>query len=107
VPWWSWVIIWAVLLAALFGMLAWFAVRLFRKLMTAADALAHLGEQLAGLDAQVDDLAPDTFTPAVFANRSELAEEIERGRYRRAHRRQERTDLAINRGKLLRHAPIE
>jgi hypothetical protein len=107
VPWWSWVIIWVILVAALLGMLAWFAVRLFRKLMTAADALGDLGDQLAALDGDIAELAPDTFSPAIFGNRSELAEDVERGRDRRAHRRQERRDLAINRGKLLRHAPIE
>jgi flagellar biosynthesis/type III secretory pathway M-ring protein FliF/YscJ len=107
VPWWSWVIIWVVLVAALLGMLAWFAVRLFRKLMTAADALGDLGDQLAQLDEAVDELAPATFSPAIFADREELALDVERNRDRRAHRRQERRDLAINRGKLLRHAPIE
>jgi hypothetical protein len=107
VPWWSWVIIWVLLVGALLGMLAWFAVRLFRKLMTAADALGDLGDQLAGLDTDVEELSPARFSPAIFANRAELAEDIERRRERRAHRRQERRDLAINRGKLLRHAPIE
>ncbi|MGO4691715.1 hypothetical protein [Glaciibacter sp. 2TAF33] len=106
-PWWSWVIIWVILAGALLGMLAWFGVRLFRKLMTIADALSDLGNQLAELDVAVDQLAPDPFRPAVFADRDELALDVERNRDRRARRRQERRDLAINRGKLLRHAPIE
>jgi hypothetical protein len=80
---------------------------LFRKLVTITDALGELGDQLAQLDTDVDTLAPGGFSPAIFADRAELAMDVERSRDQRAHRRQERRDLAINRGKLLRHAPIE
>jgi hypothetical protein len=106
-PWWSWVVIWVVLVGALLGMLAWFAVRLFRKAMTVGGALSDLGDQISQLDADVDELSPDRFSPAVFAERDDLALTVEQGREQRAHRRQERRDLAVNRGKLLRHAPIE
>jgi hypothetical protein len=75
--------------------------------MTIADALGDVGDQFAQLGANVDELPAATFSAAVFANRAELAEDVERSRDRRSHRRQERRDLAINRGKLLRHAPIE
>lgn len=42
-PWWSWLIIWTLLVLALLGMLAGAGVTLFRKLMKTARALHDLG----------------------------------------------------------------
>jgi len=105
VPWWSWVIIWTLLVLGLLGMLAWFAVALFRKLMAAMHALGELGDQLAALDVQMGDLGEERFRPAIWSDRAALALEIERTRAARLHRRQERRDARVARGKLIRHAP--
>jgi hypothetical protein len=105
VPWWSWVIIWALLVLGLLGMLAWFAVVLFKKLMVTMRALGELGDQLAALDVRLDGLGEERFRPAIWADRASLALEIERGRAARQRRRQERRDARIARGKLIRQAP--
>lgn len=105
-PWWSWVLIWTVLAAGLVGMLAWFAVRLFRKLMGTMRALEALGDQVAAVD--VDSAArPTPFRAAVFADRHALAAAIDHARAERAHARALRRDLAIGRGKLLQHTPYK
>ncbi|MET0955495.1 MAG: hypothetical protein ABWY68_06050 [Cryobacterium sp.] len=105
-PWWSWILIWTVLVAGLLGMLAWFAVRLFRKLMGTLGALEELGDQISELDL---DLEPERtpFRAAVFADRHALGAAIDQARIERAHRRALRRDLAISRGKLLQHTPYK
>lgn len=105
-PWWSWLLIWSFLVLALAGMLAWFAVRLFTKLMVAFDALGELGDQVADLESNLDELAPERRRLAIFANRQELAREVDLYRAERAERAQLRQDRAIGRGKLLRQAPV-
>jgi len=105
-PVWSWILIWALLVAGLVAMLAWFAVRLFRKLMTTFGALEDLGDQLAELD--LDTALPRTpFSPAVFQKRRDLAAVIDQARIERAHRRAHRRDLRISRGKLIQHTPYK
>ena len=105
-PVWSWILIWAVLVAGLLAMLAWFAVRLFRKLMATFGALEDLGDQLAELD--FDTALPRTpFSPAVFQKRRDLAAAIDQARIERAHRRAHRRDLRINWGKLIQHTPYK
>jgi hypothetical protein len=101
VPWWSWVVIWVVLVLGLAGMLAWFALTLFRKMMRAADALGDLGDQLSQLEARRDELESRGFAPAIFADHAELVLDVELQRIEREHRRQERRDNAVSRGKLL------
>jgi hypothetical protein len=101
VPWWSWVVIWGALVLGLAGMLAWFALTLFRKLMRAADALGELGDQVAQLEARHDELGVTPFAPAIFADHTELALVVEMQRIEREHRRQERRDSTVSRGKLL------
>lgn len=105
-PVWSWILIWTLLAAGLLGMLVWFAVRLFRKLMGTLGALEDLGDQLAELDLD-RELPHRRFHPAVFADRRALAAAIDRARLERAHRRARRRDLAIGRGKLLQHTPYK
>jgi hypothetical protein len=105
-PVWSWILIWTLLGAGLIGMLAWFAVHLFRKLMVTLGALEDLGDQLAELD--LDRELPRTaFRPAIFQNRRALAAAIDQARIERAYRRAHRRDLAISRGKLLQHTPYK
>lgn len=105
-PWWSWVIIWTVLVLLLLAMLAWFAVVLFKKLVATMHALGELGDQLAALDVRLDDLGGEPFRPAIWADRTELAVDIERRRHQRMRRRQERRDARVARGKLIRQAPL-
>ena len=105
-PWWSWLLIWGGLVLGLCAMLAWFAFRLFKKLLRAFEALEGLGNQFADLDLNVDEPAPDRFTPAIFLHRHELAFLVDRNRADRAHRRQIRRDRLIGRGKLLQQAPL-
>ena len=103
-PVWSWIVIWAVLVAGLLAMLAWFGVRLFRKLMATLGALEDVSDQLAELD--LDSAVPARqFHPAVFASRRDLAAAIDQARIQRVYRRARRRDLSISRGKLLQHTP--
>jgi hypothetical protein len=105
-PVWSWILIWTLLVAGLLTMLAWFAVRLFRKLTATFGALEDLGDQLAELDLDAA-VAPAPFHAAVFQNRRDLAAAIDQARIERAYRRALRRDLSISRGKLLQHTPYE
>jgi len=105
-PVWSWVLIWTILVAGLAGMLVWFAVRLFRKLMRTLSALEDLGDQVAQLNFDVE-VPSARLRPAIFRDRRALAAEIERARLTRAYARATRRDLAITRGKLLKHTPYK
>ena len=105
-PWWSWILIWTVLVAGLIGLLALFAVRLFRKAMGTLAALEELGDQVSELDLDSESPAAP-FSAAVFQDRKSLAAAIYSARIERAHRRALRRDFAISRGKLLQHTPYK
>lgn len=105
-PWWSWLLIWTGLVLALLGMLAWFGVTLFRKLMTTMRALEEIGAQLGNLDPSSEAPARERFTPAMFRSLPELFEEVELQHAARARRRQLRRDRLIARSKLVKHAPF-
>ena len=104
-PWWSWVLIWTGLVLVLLGMLAWFAVTLFRKLMALADAVGALGDLVGALDADPAEGTPPR-RPAIFADWNELALTVDQQRTARERFRQQRRDRRIARGKLLQHGPI-
>jgi hypothetical protein len=99
--WWSWLLIWGALVIGLVGMLAYFAVTLFRKLMRAMDALGALGDQVGALDVTLSELQAAAPRPAIFDDKYELAYVIEADRYARSVRRHSRRDALVNRGKLL------
>lgn len=102
-PWWSWLLIWCVLVLALLSVLGWFALTLFRKALGVLRALESFNEQVAAVDLEpAPTLVP--FTPAVFADPGELLQTVEQRSALRAHRRQLRRDALILRGKLLRNA---
>jgi hypothetical protein len=105
-PWWGWLLIWTGLVLILLGMLAWFAVTLFRKLMNLADAVGSLGDLVGGLDPSTAENAQPSHRPAIFADWSELARTVDLRRTERERRRQERRDRWIVRGKLLQNSPI-
>ncbi|TFD73030.1 hypothetical protein [Cryobacterium fucosi] len=104
-PWWSWILLWAGLVLALLGMLAWFGYALFRKAVRTMEALEGLADQFAGLelDPQLPPLRP--FRPAVFEETADVRLALEQGSAERRHRRQLRWDRLVVRGKLMQHAP--
>ncbi|GAB3578284.1 hypothetical protein GCM10027406_14210 [Leifsonia lichenia] len=100
-PWWSWVVIWVVLVLGLLGMLAYFAVQLFRKLMAAGREASALIAKTDVLSRRVDDLNEAAFHPAALADVSVLRAEREQTRADKAVARQLRRDARVRRGKLL------
>lgn len=104
--WWSWIVIWGVLVVLALGMLVWLAYRLFRKFLGTLEALGGLADQVSELGANVDALQPERLEPAIFANRHVLSAARQRRRAERAHERQARRDRLIRQGKLLQRAPL-
>ncbi|WP_210481615.1 hypothetical protein [Naasia sp. SYSU D00948] len=100
-PWWSWVLIWTLLVLALLGMLAFFAWWLFKKAMVAMDALGELAGKLELLDAASEEVSPYHFTPAVLRDRAEVREAHRLLAELRADRKRERRERRLARGKLL------
>jgi hypothetical protein len=105
-PVWSWILIWVLLVLGLVGMLAWFAVQLFRKLMATFSALEDLTDQVDRLDLDAVTDSP-RFRPAIFQSRRELSAAIQQTRIERTLRRALRRDSSISRGKLLQHSPYK
>lgn len=101
-PWWSWLIIWAVLVLALVGTLAWLGYRLFVKAMRALHALGELAAKTEALSGRFDedDLDP-RFRPAVLGPAREYAAAWEARRAHNATIRHTRREARIRRGKLL------
>jgi hypothetical protein len=110
-PWWSWVLIWSVLVMALVGTLGGFGFVLFHKVMAGFDALTDLSDQVDVLDSRTEVMAGETHprhgTPAIFADRTALAANASTARSERAHRRQLRRDQRITQGKLLSTTPLK
>ena len=102
-PWWSWLLIWSGLALGLLGLLAWFAVQLYRKALGTLQAFEALSDQVAGVTWDSSP-QPVLFKPAVFADLNQLRREGEQRRAERTHRRQVRRDGLIVRGKLMRNA---
>jgi hypothetical protein len=100
-PWWFWVLVWAVLVLALLGMLAAIGWRLFKKTMTALEALGELTAKLEILDAARKTLAEERFRPAVSRPISEIQAEYRENAEGRDDRRRFRKDRRRTRGKLL------
>ena len=100
-PFWSWIIIWAVLALALLGMLAYFGYRLFRKLMAALEALGELSEKAALLDDAAESLRDAPFEPAVFADAGALSRQRRLAKAASLRRRQARREKRLERGRLL------
>jgi flagellar biosynthesis/type III secretory pathway M-ring protein FliF/YscJ len=100
-PWWSWVVIWVVLVLALLGMLALFGIRLFRKVMAALAELGELADKTELLHARSEELRDERFHPAVFEDAGALRAAREQDLADRERRRQARRDSLVKRGKLL------
>jgi hypothetical protein len=100
-PWWSWVVIWAVLVLGLLGMLAFFAWWLFRKVMAAGREASALIEKAEILSRRSDDMRYAEFHNAVFADSDVLRAEREQAGADRQVARQARRDRRVRRGKIL------
>jgi len=100
-PWWSWVLVWVVLVLALLGMLAFVGWRLFKKTMTALEALGELTARLEILDAARQELDEERFRPAVSRPFAEIQAEYRENAEGRDERRRFRRDRRHSRGKLL------
>ena len=98
-PWWSWVVIWVLLVLALLAVLAISGVRLFRKAMTAAEALGQLVEKADRLDAARAELDPEHFVPAAIRPHSEVSAEYDVIAEARAARREARHEARLTRGR--------
>ncbi|MFP3465380.1 hypothetical protein [Leifsonia sp. SIMBA_070] len=99
-PWWSWLLIWTVLVLGLLGMLAFFAWWLFRKVAAAGREAAALMEKAEVLSRRADELH-ERFEPAVLADAHELRAQREQHLTERAFARQARRDARVRRGRLL------
>ena len=100
-PWWSWVLIWTVLVLLLLGVLALNGWILFRKAMTAARALGELLEKTSLLEAAGEELRDERFTPSVLRPIDEVRREHAVRSSERAERRERRRELRLQRGRLL------
>ena len=99
-PWWSWLVIWTVLVLGLLGMLVFFAWWLFRKVVAAGREAAELLEKTEVLSARAEELH-ETFEPAVLADAAELHAERQERAAARDVARQARRDARVRRGRLL------
>ena len=100
-PWWSWVVIWAVLVLGLLGMLVFFAWWLFRKVMAAGREASALIEKADLLRQRSDGMRYTEFHSAVFADADVLRAEREQAVADRRVARQARRDQRVRRGKML------
>ncbi|MFD1713313.1 hypothetical protein ACFSBZ_02405 [Amnibacterium flavum] len=100
-PWWSWVVIWGILVLALLAVLAASGWMLFRKAMTAAEALGQLVDQADRLDVARSELDPEHFVPAAIRPHSEVSAEYEVIAEARTARRQARHEKRLARGREL------
>jgi hypothetical protein len=105
-PWWSWVLIWALLVLGLLGMLALFALWLFRKARTGFAALSELGDKVAALEAASEEVARQPFRAAVLAPYDEVREPHRLRADLRADRKRSRRERRLARGKLLTTADL-
>lgn len=106
-PWWSWIVIWALMGLLLVGTLAGLGIVLFRTVMRTADALDDVGRQLAAVtDTGRPTATLPSFTPAVFQDRDVLHLATELQASDRRHRKQVRRDGLIAQGKLFSHAQM-
>ena len=104
--WWAWLIIWTVLVLGLVAMLVLMGLRLWRKLRATLAALEELGEKVARLTENVEQLAPEPPTDrAVLLGYATVARQHDRHRERRDELRDARREARLARGKLLINPP--
>lgn len=100
-PWWSWLILWAMLALALHAMFVLIGILLFRKVMALFADLEVLSAQLEILN-QSDAIAVDTAVPlAVLQTWGSVAADRARVRSESRERRDARHDARVERGRAL------
>ncbi|HEY0258584.1 MAG TPA: hypothetical protein VGC18_01920 [Lacisediminihabitans sp.] len=97
-PWWSWLLIWGLLVLAVIAMLVLFAVWLFRKLMSVFDALEELATKAEILERAAEP-ARDHYEIAALRPRSDVQAERESLRLRRDARREQRHRNRLDRAR--------
>jgi hypothetical protein len=100
-PWWSWIVIWVVLVAALLAMLVIMAVRLFRKgvgVLTELERLGEKAELLERAEAAVDEQREQL---AILAGAAEMRRRRELVRAAALDRKAARHDARIARARSL------
>ena len=100
-PWWSWVVIWVVLVLALLGMLAFMAWRLFRKGVGVLEELDALAAKTELLDRAADVAEEQRRELAILVGAEERRRRREFVRAAAAERKSDRHDSRIARGKAL------
>jgi hypothetical protein len=99
--WWAWLIIWTVLVLGFIGMLVWFGFRLFRKAMAALHAVEELGEKVAKLTENVEELTVERPESAIELGYAEVSRRHDLHIRRRAKLREARREARLARGRLL------
>jgi hypothetical protein len=100
-PWWSWLIIWVVLVLALLAMFAAMAYRLFRKGVAVLTELERLGEKTEILQ-RVDEAVEERHAQlAILAGAAEMRRRRELVRAAALDRKAARHDARIARAKAL------
>ena len=96
-PWWSWLIIWSLLVIALLAVLAVSAWILFRKGIGVLDAAAQLADTTAVLEAEERALTPPQ--RAILADLRAIRNREAARRFRRAERRRVRHEHRLVRAR--------
>ena len=100
-PWWSWVVIWVVLVLALVGMLAFMAWRLFRKGVAVLEELDGLASKTELLDRAADVAEQQRQELAILVGADELRRRRAIVRAAADARRGDRRDARLARGRAL------
>ncbi|GAA0994883.1 hypothetical protein [Subtercola frigoramans] len=100
-PWFMWVIIWVLLVLGLLGMLTFFAFRLFRKAMITLGELEKLGEQIARVQDNVEQLSAPPSQNAILVGYPVVSRQRDTHNQLRDDKKQLRRLKALERGKLL------
>ncbi|RFA09311.1 hypothetical protein B7R54_08760 [Subtercola boreus] len=99
--WWSWIVIWAVLVLAMLGMYALLGWRLFRKASVVLGELSQLGAQVGSVQDNVEQLTPEPSDNAILLGYAEMYRRRDIQRQRRADEKELRREKRLERGKLL------
>lgn len=98
-PWWSWLIIWVLLVLALLVMLGLLGWRLFRKVMAVFASLEALASTVELLESADETLDEQHTALALLQKRSEVVARRDRVRELAAQRRQARHDGRLDRAR--------
>lgn len=100
-PWWSWALIWAALVAALIALLTVSGLRLFHKAMALLDALGELADGIELLDRRAQRMSQAAVSISVFDGTAGPADRWSRLRRARQVHRQARREERVAQGRIL------